>query len=147
MRRSAANAAEKTDFSELNASFQIANGVAHNKDLDVKSPFLRLNGEGAIDIAHSRVDYVARATITSASQGQGGAELAALKGVTIPVRLTGPFDALDWKIQWSSVAGSLVTKKLEDKLGEKLGLKPPAGGASQPKAEDQLKKALKGLFK
>src|SRR5690606_29426777 len=29
---------EKTDFSELTASFDIKNGVAHNKDLSMKSP-------------------------------------------------------------------------------------------------------------
>jgi len=39
----------------------------------------------------------------------------------------------------------VVTKQLEDKLGEKLGLKAPAG-ASSPSTADALKKTLKGLF-
>ncbi len=56
---------EKTDFSELNASFQIADGVARNNDLDVKSPFLRLGGDGAVDIGKGRIDYTARATVSS----------------------------------------------------------------------------------
>ncbi|MGH8694802.1 MAG: AsmA family protein, partial [Burkholderiales bacterium] len=38
----AAAAGEKTDFSELSASFVIREGVAHNDDLLAKSPFLRL---------------------------------------------------------------------------------------------------------
>ena len=42
-----ANAAEKTDFSELKASFKVNNGVAHNDDLTLKSPLLRLSGNGA----------------------------------------------------------------------------------------------------
>ncbi|HEY0856644.1 MAG TPA: AsmA family protein [Albitalea sp.] len=138
---------EKTDFSELSASFQIADGVARNRDLDMKSPFLRLGGEGAIDVGRGRIDYLARATVTSTSQGQDAADLAALKGLTVPVRLAGPFESLDWKIEWSSVAAGLVTRKLEDKLSEKLGLKPPAQGASQPSPADALKNKLKGLFK
>ncbi|HJW11882.1 MAG TPA: AsmA family protein, partial [Albitalea sp.] len=116
MRRDAAQKAsqtEKTDFSELSASFQIADGVARNRDLDVKSPFLRLGGDGAIDIGKSRIDYVARATVAPTATGQGGADLAALKGVTVPVRLTGPFDALDWKIEWSSVVAGAVTNQLK----------------------------------
>lgn len=138
---------EKTDFSELSASFQIADGVARSRDLDMKSPFLRLGGEGAIDVGRGRIDYLARATVTSTSKGQDAPDLAALKGVTVPVRLAGPFESLDWKIEWSSVAAGLVTRKLEDKLSEKLGLKPPAQGASQPSPADALKNKLKGLFK
>jgi AsmA protein len=34
-------AGEKTDFSELTASFDIKNGIAHNGDFLAKSPFLR----------------------------------------------------------------------------------------------------------
>ena len=65
-----ASETEKTDFSELSASFQIADGVARSKDLDVKSPFLRLGGEGAVDIGKGRIDYTARATVTSTAAGQ-----------------------------------------------------------------------------
>ena len=39
-----ASQTEKTDFSELSASFQIADGVARNRDLELKSPLLRLTG-------------------------------------------------------------------------------------------------------
>ena len=142
---------EKTDFSELSASFQVADGVARSRDLDMKSPFLRLGGEGAIDVGRNRIDYLTRATVASTSKGQDGAELAALKGLTIPVRLSGPLEAIDWKIEWSAVAGAAIQQKLEDKLSEKLGLKPPApagSAASSPRSKsDELKKTLKGLFK
>jgi len=68
------------------------------------------------------------------------------------VRLTGPFEAIDWKVQWSAVAAGALQNKVEDKLkeklGDKLGLKPAEPGASAPKPKDVLKeKLLKGLFK
>ena len=144
---------EKTDFSEMSASFQIANGVARSKDLDVKSPFLRLGGEGEIDIGRGRIDYVARATVTGTAKGQDGADLAALKGLQVPVRLAGPFDALGWKIEWSSVVAGAVTQGLKNevrsRLEEKLGLKPadPAASAPATKPKDVLKGVLKDLFK
>lgn len=145
-----ASQTEKTDFSELSASFQINDGVARSKDLDMKSPFLRLGGEGAIDVGKGRIDYLARATVAPTSKGQDGAELAALKGLTIPVRLNGPFEAVDWKIEWSAIATQAATRQIEDKLSEKLGLKPAgaaSGAASRPSAADALKKGLEGLFK
>ncbi|HEX6362560.1 MAG TPA: AsmA-like C-terminal region-containing protein, partial [Albitalea sp.] len=149
-----ASQAEKTDFSELSATFQIADGVARSRDLDLKSPFLRLGGEGAIDIGRGRIDYLARATVASTTKGQDGAELAALRGLTVPVRLAGPLEAPDWRIEWSAVATQAVTQQLQErlgeKLGEKLGIKPPAGAASgtpPARPQDVLKDTLKGLFK
>jgi len=65
----------------------------------------------------------------------------------VPVQLTGPFEAIDWKIQWSAVAAGAVRSQVEDKLKERLGLKAPAAGASGPSAQDKLKDKLKGLFK
>lgn len=148
-----AQATEKTDFSELTASARIANGVAESQDLDLKSPYLRIGGAGRFDIGRGRIDYTARATVTGAPTGQDGAELAALRGVTVPVQLSGPFEAIDWKIQWSGVAAAAVEKKLKEKLADELGAKlgrpPPVGAAASApnKPKDQLKEALKGLLK
>lgn len=148
---------EKTDFSEMSASVQIADGVARNKDLDVKSPFLRVTGDGAIDIGRNRIDYTARAAVTATAKGQGGADLAALKGVTVPVRLTGPLEAIDWQVQWSAVAigaaENTLKNRLEDRLKKELGVKPADSAASatqEPpaaKPRDLLKDKLKGLLK
>lgn len=158
--RQRASQTEKTDFSELTASFAIAQGVARNNDLDVKSPFLRLGGEGALDIGRGAIDYTVRATVTSTSKGQEGAELAALKGLTIPVHLTGPFEAMAWRIRWSAVAtqalktelGSRVEAQAKEKLRRELGLASPAASAAsatrlEDAARDKLKDKLKGLFK
>ena len=146
----------KTDFSELSASARISEGIARSDDLDLKSPFLRVGGAGTFDIGKGRIDYTARTTLTASATGQGGAELGALRGVTIPVSLSGPFDAIDWNIRWSEVAAAAVTNALRDKvaetLGAKLGTTPPAaagGTAPAPqKPRDVLKEQLlKGLFK
>lgn len=151
-----ARATEKTDFSELNATAKIAGGVATSDDLDVKSPFLRIGGAGRFDIGRGTVDYTARATVVETTKGQEGAELAALKGVTVPVHLSGPFEAIGWNVQWSGVAAAAAEAKLKDKLTEKLGAKlgiaaPAQAGAAAsqpaPTPKDQLRDKLKGLLK
>jgi AsmA protein len=145
---SKASSAEKTDFSELTASARIEGGVARSDDLDLKSPFMRIGGSGKFDIGAGRIDYTARATVANTATGQDGAELAALRGVTVPVQLSGPFDAIDWKVQWSGVAAAAVENKLKDKLSEKLFGKPADAAASEPakKPEEQLKDKLRGLL-
>lgn len=146
-------AVEKTDFSALDASLHIADGVARSDDLELKSPFLRLGGAGSFDIGRGRIDYTARATVTDTAAGQGGAGLEALRGVTVPVQLSGPFDAIDWKVQWSAVATAALRHQLKDKLGEalggRLGTAPgQADAASAPRRpEDLLKDRLRRLLK
>lgn len=131
----AGDATQKTDFSELSASFRIAGGVAHNDDLMAKSPLLRLSGAGDIDIGNSRLDYLLKTSIVATSTGQGGKDLEHVKGLTIPVRLTGPFDDPSWKLEFASALGEAVKARIEAKTE-----------AIKSKAEDKLKDKFKGLL-
>lgn len=127
---------EKTDFSEFTASFVIKNGKAHNGDLLAKSPFLRLSGEGDIDIVEGSLNYLAKAAVVATSTGQGGKEFSDLKGLTIPVRAYGPFAALKYKLDFGSALAGSAKQRLEEK---KETLK---GGL-----EDKLKSRLLGAPK
>ena len=130
-----AKAGDKTDFSELTASLKIANGIAHNEDLAMKSPFLRLSGTGDIDIGGGQMNYLAKASVVATSAGQGGQGLDQLKGLTIPVRVTGPFENLAYKIEFGSMVEDVAKAKLEEKKQE-----------VKAKVEDKMKDKLKGLF-
>jgi AsmA protein len=119
-RAQASDPSERTDFSEMSASFAIRNGVAHNDDLSVKAPLVRVGGAGDIDIGNSRLDYVAKASVVSTSKGQGGADLDHLAGLTVPVKLTGTFDAPKYEIDYRALASSAAKAKIETEGREKL---------------------------
>ena len=133
-----AKATDQTDFSELTASFKINDGVAHNEDFAAKTPFLRLGGAGDIDIGKSRIDYVLKATVVETSGGQGGKELEHLRGVTVPVRASGPFDQLTYQIEFGKISaeGALKAKLDEKKKEVREDLKK--------KAREELMKGLLG---
>lgn len=120
---------EKTDFSELTASFDIKQGVAHNKDLSAKSPLLRVSGNGDIDIGEDKVDYRIRATVVASLEGQGGRELLALKGVTVPVRVVGPMAATKVSLDFNALVGGAIQQEIKTRV------------------TDPLKEGLKGLFR
>jgi AsmA protein len=148
--RAEARQAQQTDFSEMNASFTIRNGVAHNEDLDMKAPLFRVTGRGDIDIGNSTLDYVTKATVVATTQGQGGADLAQLSGLTVPVHLSGPFDAMKYQVDYSAAASELAKSKLGDKLKERLqerlgGGKPPAEGSPSQSGGSTADK-LRGLL-
>ena len=140
-----ANKNEKTDFSELKASFKISNGVAHNDDLFMKSPLLRLSGAGDINIATDSIDYLTKATLAKTLEGQGGADTVG--GVTVPVRVSGPFVDLKYSLDF----GSMVSDEARQKVaGAKAAVKQQVDvkkEEAKTKLQDQLKSELKGLFK
>lgn len=78
---------EKTDFSELSASFNIVNGVAQNQDLQMVSPLLRVTGAGAVHLPPRTVDYTVKPKIVASLQGQQSTQ--GLNGLEIPVRISG----------------------------------------------------------
>lgn len=135
----AANASEKTDFTELTASFDIAQGVARNKDLSAKSPFLRLTGEGLFDLPKETMDYTAKVSVVASTAGQAGKDLADLKGLTIPVRLTGPFQSPSYKLAFADVVSEVVTGQVKAKVED---TKQQVRDQAKAKAAD----ALKGLL-
>ena len=132
----ASNAADKTDFTELKANFAIRNGIAHNSDLSLKSPLLRLGGEGDINIGADSVDYLAKATLVATAAGQGGKTAAELQGITVPVRISGPYTSLSYKLDFNAMISGAAQQKIEEKKEE-----------LKSKAQDKLKDQLKGLFK
>ena len=131
--------AQKTDFSELNASFTIKNGVAHNEDLDVKAPLFRLGGAGDINIAESSLNYVAKASIVATSQGQGGKERDRLAGLTVPVRLSGSFDDLKYDVDFRGMAGQAAKSEIGGKIKDRVE-------QNKDKVEERLGDKLKGLL-
>lgn len=139
-----ADKSKKTDFSELTASFTIKNGVAHNEDLAMKAPILRLakgDSKGDIDIGNEKLNYVAKPTIVKSLKGQGGADLDNLAGISIPMKITGPFSSPKYGLDFSAVATGLAQSQLLEKVGGDKGtaVKELIGGEN--KAD-----ALKGLL-
>jgi AsmA protein len=83
-------ATEKTDFSEMTATFRIANGIAQTQDLAMQSPLMRLAATGTVDIGQQQLDATLRPRLVGSLSGQGG--VRDLTGLEIPVRLSGPWN-------------------------------------------------------
>ncbi len=138
-----ADMSQKTDFTELSASFAIKDGVATSEDLDAKSPLLRLGGAGRIDIGAGNIDYTAQVSVVGTLRGQDGRDISELKGLTIPVRLSGPFEQLSYNIDWAGVAKEALKAKATEELKKKVA---PKLEEQRKQVEDRAKDALKGLF-
>ena len=128
---------EKTDFSELSATFQIAQGIVTNNDLSMKSPVLRVGGKGTISLPPKTVNYRLEPTLVASLKGQGGKEKA---GLTIPLVIAGP---------WSNpsitpdVAG-MLQDSLQNPEALKENLKDIKGQLKNLNSPKDIGKALLG---
>jgi AsmA protein len=131
---------DQTDFSELSGTATVTNGVINNQDLMAKSPLLRVEGEGKVNLPQETLDYLVTAKVVGSLEGQGGKGLADLQGIAIPVQLSGTFAKPEYKIRLDQAlkesAEKKVKKKLEKELEKELG----------DKLGDQLGDQLKGIF-
>ena len=121
---------KKTDFSEMVASFDIKNGVAHNDDLSMKAPLFRITGAGDIDIANETIAYLAKPTVVASLKGQGGAGLDELNGLTVPIKISGTFAKPSYGIDFAGLATAMAKQKVLESVGGSKGeaLKSLLGG-------------------
>ncbi|MDX9739705.1 MAG: AsmA family protein [Gammaproteobacteria bacterium] len=133
---------QETDFTELGGTFTITDGVLRNDDLRGSSPWLRLGGEGRVDLVRENLDYRLRTRIVDTETGQGGAGLDELKGVDIPLRIHGPWAELQYSVD-ADFVGSVLRNRLLRELDKRTGGK---AGEAQNKLQQQLQERLKGLF-
>lgn len=82
---------KKTTFTELGASFAIAEGVAQTTDISLLGPLVRMDGSGKIDFADQTLDIRLNPRVVASLAGQGGD--VAVKGIGVPIVVQGPLFA------------------------------------------------------
>jgi len=74
---------DKTEFSQIDATFTVTKGILTNKDLVMAGPEFALKGAGTIDIPAQTVSYTLNAQVASGKKGQ-------LKDFAVPIHVEGP---------------------------------------------------------
>jgi AsmA protein len=115
----AASNSGRTTFDTFKVSADVVGGVASTDDLDIVSQQLRVTGKGNANLVTKAIDYQVNATVL---KGAAGGTLA-----TIPVKITGTFDAPKVRPDVEGIAKERVKQELDkrkdeirDKIGEKL---------------------------
>ncbi len=134
--------AGRTAFAQLTGSFVIKNGVAHNEDLQMSSPVLKMTGRGDIDIAQDTMDYLATCTVTESAAKLGGKDLAQLAGVPVPVRVTGSLESPKYSVGIDAVAAEIAKGVIQREIERGIG----GGKGGTSKEVEALGNVLKGLL-
>lgn len=123
---------QKTDFSELGGTYTIAQGILRNGDLVMKSPLLRVEGKGTVDLPKKTVDYRVEPKVAMTTEGQGGQMQAA--GLMVPVNVKGPWHDLSYQPDLAALIKIDPSKALDALKGGIPAIPgiPLPGAASQP---------------
>ena len=121
---------QKTDFSALSLSGVVKQGVFSSQDLDMQAPLIRVGGKGSANLVEETVDYLVNAKLVATSKGQQSGTADDLKGVAIPVSITGPWLSPKIDVQYDELLKARLDEQ-KAKLKEKLD-------AEKAKAQAQL---------
>ena len=120
---------ERTPFSSLQGTGTMKDGVLTNNDLNVAMEYLKVTGQGVVDVPKSALDYKLVATVLKIPRE--GADTAAeqdLVDAQIPVKVTGALTDPKVRPDIEALLKGQVkekldkeTKKIEEKVKDKLG--------------------------
>lgn len=89
----------RTSFTEMRANFRIQDGYLRTEDLQMKSPVLRLNGRGEVDLQRALLDYRVQATPVGAARSR-----ARLGAQSFPLWIKGNFAKPRYELDWAALA-------------------------------------------
>lgn len=82
------NPADRTEFTEMGASFTLSQGVAETQDLRLLGPLLRMDGSGRVDLGNQTIDMRLNPKVVGSLSGQGGE--FDVSGLEVPLIVSGP---------------------------------------------------------
>lgn len=127
-----------TDFAAISGTATLKDGLVTNTDLKANSPLFRVEGRGTAHLATEALDYLVRAAIVGTLEGQGGKALDDLKGLTIPLRITGSFTEPKFNVE----LGSLLDEKAKQAIEAEKKKAAAALEAEKKKAQAEMQKKL-----
>ena len=140
--KSAASQGTSTEFAELDGTVQVNKGLATNRDLVMRSPLLRVTGDGKADLVKERLNYTAKARLVGNCAGQSSTDQN-LAGIDVPVRITGTFS----KPKFNADLGGIISAVTQNRSRQRQASQPARSIPQPAEALDNLLKGgLKGLF-
>ncbi|QLI80453.1 AsmA family protein [Chitinibacter fontanus] len=127
----------RTQFTALQATWQLKHGIASNNDLNISAGILNLSGGGEINLGSGELNYNMKA-----SANPNVPELSGLKGLTLPISFSGPLNAPEYKADYTSLKAQIMARQ-EAEQKAKAQAEAHKAAQEQAKAAAQRKAAEK----
>lgn len=153
----------RTTFSNLDVALEFQKGQGTVTELELVSPSLRVSdgSPASVDLVNRQLDVMLQVRGQAGKgteKGAGAPDYSILEGVTVPVRVSGPFRAPSYQVQWQGIRHDEVKEAIQGGLldiisqlsgdGTSSFLFPSTGesDAARPDPVKSIGDALKGLL-
>ena len=130
----------RTDFTELNAPFTIANGVVDTAGTTLASPLLRILAAGKANLVDETLDLRVEPRVVGTIKGQE--DTKDRRGIMVPVLVKGTFSAPSFQPDLKGVMEQQLRERGLPSAPKDL-LKPQEGETAPP--TERLRDVLRGL--
>jgi len=128
-----ANFSETTGFSGLKANFSLKDGIASCTDFEMNSPLIRTTGEGEIELKTANLNYRLNAAVSSTINRRSARDLFELRGVTVPIRVSGPYASPSITIDFAAATGGKISALATAKAAKTADIAPIEPASSPTK--------------
>lgn len=138
----AAGGNKQTPFSRFAATLSVADGVFSGNNLSLKTDTVTADGSGSYNLVANQLDYTIKASVPQDVSGK----LSDLKGVTIPIKLSGNLFSPDYSIDIASALKGAAQQRVQK---EKAELHEKAQEKKQElneKLQNKVQEGLSDLF-
>lgn len=127
---------EQTAFTSLKGSAQVDNGQINNKDLLAALQYLKVTGQGSVNLATDVVDYRLTAAVNKIpAEDKLASETQDLSSLSIPVKVTGTLAAPKVRPDLEGLVKEKAKQRIEEEKEKAID-----------KAKEKLQDKLRGLF-
>ena len=142
---------EETKIANLSATANIKKGVLTNNDLRAATPFSRFIGQGTVDLATEKLDYVVSVKFTSSTEIITRTPYEKMNSIPLDIIIKGTFDEPSIKADFKKALNQLVDNELKkQKQKYKKDIDNKLKEQEQKIKDDlkkELEKKLKNMFK
>ena len=111
----------RTPFSALTGTGTMTDGVLKNNDLNVAMQYLKVTGQGTMDLPRSSLDYKLVTTVLKIPrEGTDTSQMQDMVDAQIPVKISGSLSDPKVRPDLENYLKGEVKKKVEEKLKDKL---------------------------
>lgn len=126
---------ESTPYTELKASWELAQGQARSVDLLLKSPTLACKGEATLALGSGQLEAKLSALVTPGLKRASAGELAELAGISVPLQLSGPWATAGVRYVLGEASGAnlaRLAKTNQARVAAAAAASAPAAAAVAP---------------
>ncbi|MGB2079813.1 MAG: AsmA family protein, partial [Vibrio sp.] len=140
---------ETTKFSSFKGRFDFKSGVARTKNLALNAQGIKVTGQGQANYVKENMDFKVQADISKISD-PNGKPIKELAGVSVPIRITGPWSSLNYQLDLKGLLKTQALQKVNEKAKSKIDKEIERFTDGDKEKAEVLKNAadslLKGLF-